>query len=51
MPDCVPPMPVHLATGDIDNPRSTPLRRDQEGERPATGGPPEPGLGETPGSI
>lgn len=47
-PDRVPPMPAHLPTEDTENPRSTPLRRDQESERPASDGPPEPGLDETP---
>lgn len=34
--DRVPPRPAHLPTEDTDNPRSTPLRREQERDEPPT---------------
>lgn len=42
-PQPVPPMPVHLPVGDAENPHTSPLRHDQDTEKPDPALPPEPG--------
>ncbi|OAM75712.1 hypothetical protein [Devosia elaeis] len=42
-PQPVPPMPVHLPTEDAENPYTSPLRHDQDTEKPDPALPPEPG--------
>jgi hypothetical protein len=42
-PEPVPSMPVRLPTGDAENPRTSPLRHDQDTEMPDPTLPPGPG--------